>query len=382
MSDRFPRRCVVLVLLAAAIPISAPWAQSMATVPQRAVHPAAPTPAATSARADLVVDVHPGMELIAIMAYLAQNYPSPMDSKYKSDVWAWFARYRTHPTLAAFKAGQLFPDITELGLLNERAGAPFALPDSSSWFNSLGRERAHTMLRGAGDFAVASRFSEFRRAHAPMYRAWSSRVEAELQRSGALDSVRAFYQSASNQTVAPVRLYLEPLNNWGAHQIDVSRSLGRAADQVVRFQFGPSDDASLPDSPLTFAMSPGKVAIVWHEAGHAYVRSLMTQRASQIASLDRLFDANDENLKRQNIRTWSYAFEENLVRSVVAVLIGTSRGPDEMERETVRQAGDGFSLVPRIAALLQREYCGHRDRYPTLNDFAPRLLDVLAAPSR
>lgn len=380
MSDRFTRHCAALALFAVAIPSSILRGQSTATATRPQARTDSPNPVARSASADLVVDVHPGMELIAIMAYLAQNYPTPMDSKYKTDVWSWFGRYRTHSALVAFKAGQLFPDVTELGLLNERAGAPFAIPDSSSWYNSLGRERARTMLRDAGDFAAASHFSEFRRMHVPMYHAWSVRVATELKRSGALDSVRAFYQSSNTPTVAPVRLYLEPLNNWGAHQIDVTRSLGRAADQVVRFQFGPSDDASLPDSPLTFAMSPGKVAIVWHEAGHAYVRSLMSQRATQIASLSRLFDASNEDLRRQNITTWEYALEENIVRSVVAVLIGATRGTKDLEREVARQAGDGFLLVPRITALLQQEYCGHRDRYPTLNDFAPRMLEALSTP--
>jgi Domain of unknown function (DUF4932) len=327
----------------------------------------------------LTVEVNPGMELIAIMAWLAQRYPTPPDSPYKTDAWAHFRRFRTHPALAAFKAGRMFPDFTETGLWFTGGSArTLTLPDSSSWYTSFGRDRVAALLQGAIAFARDSHFDEFHRAHQVAYSVWSRSVQTGLERDSTLITVeRFFHATQSPENGATVRLYLEPLNGWGAHFIIPAGRADISADGIVRFQFGPESNQRLPDSPVTFTVDDNATGTVWHEAGHGFVAPMMRAHATRIAALNRLFDSTNTSLVRQGITSWPYALEENLVRSVVAVLIGSRRGPSVMRDEVREQADKGFVWVPRLADLLQTEYLTHRDRYPTLESFAERMFTML-----
>ncbi|MCC6243954.1 MAG: DUF4932 domain-containing protein [Gemmatimonadaceae bacterium] len=328
----------------------------------------------------LTVDVHPGLELLAIMAYLGQRYPTPLDSKYKSDVWTYFKRFRNHPALDSVRSAPLYPDFTEIGLaLGDPTRPSAGLPDSSGWYATHGRGRMTAILKSAARFAKDTRFDAFRRAHAADYVAWSTQVKAALAKSNALATVERFYRDPNGAAPpARVRLYLEPLNNWGAHQIDIGHASGAPADRIVRFQFGPDGASPLPDSPLSFDLDGRGIATVWHEVGHDFIRSLMSEYEQQISALSRLYESTDVNLRRQNVTTWRYAFEENVIRAVVAVVIGTARGQKERDAEVKAQVARGFVFVPALADLLQREYVGHRDTYPTFERFAPRMLEILA----
>lgn len=341
-------------------------------------------PAATGVESDVAraapptVDVHPGMELLAIMAWLAGRYPAPPDSRYKSDVWRHFARYRHHPALDAIRQAALYPDFTETGLWLHGPELTPTLPDSSTWYTSMGRERVAAILRGVSPFAKASHFAEFRARHRAEYAEWSRVVADELQRVGALAAVERFYRGDSvSGSGASVELHLEPLNGWGAHMITLPPVRGTPPDDVVRFQIGPRDDGMLPDSPLRFAVSRGVIETTWHEAGHSFARALLAAHASGISGLSRLFDSTNTNLQRQNVRTWSYAFEENLVRSVVAAMIGDARGPEAMNTAIAEEVGGGFVWVPLLTELLRREYVPARTSYPTLDRFAGRIVEVL-----
>jgi hypothetical protein len=329
----------------------------------------------------LTVEVNPGMELIAIMAWLAGRYPTPPDSKYKTDVWNHFARFRTHSALDAIRAGQLFPDFTETGLWLGGFPAPvLALPESSTWYTAMGRARVETILQGAIRFAKDSHFAEFRRSHVAEYAAWSSVLSADLRKSGALTVVERFYRSDAQIGAggAIVHLYLEPLNGWGAHMISAAKSAGANADGTIRFQLGPAGGQTLPDSPLSYALNRSVQETIWHEAGHGFVKSLLLAKAAGVDSLGRLFDSTNTNLARQNIKSWSYAFEECLVRSVVAAMIGEARGTAVMQATVAQEYQNGFVWVPLLTDLLRREYIAERSRYPTLDSFSGRILEALA----
>ena len=327
----------------------------------------------------LSVEVNRGMELLAIMAWIAQRYPTPPDSPYKSDVWAHFSRFRTHRSLVAFRAGKMFPDFTETGLwLTGIKSLTVSMPDSSQWYTTFGRERVTMLLHGAAVFARDSHFEQFHRAHQAAYAAWARSVQVGLERDSTLNTVEGFFHVARTQeNGARVRLYLEPLNGWGAHFIIPAGRADISADGIVRFQFGPESDQRLPSSPVSFTVTDNLTATVWHEAGHGFVAPMMRANAARITALSRLFDSSNTSLVRQSITTWSYAFEENLVRSVVAVLIGSRRGPVAMRDDVREQADNGFVWVPRLTDLLQQEYLTRRDTYPTLDSFSDRILTML-----
>lgn len=348
----------------------------------RPVPASPPCPPAAAADTGLIVEVNAGMELLQVMGWLAQRYPTPPDSRYKTDAWARFGRFRDDAALAPLRTGPLYSDFTELGLWMTRCPRPVVcLPDSSSYYPLMGRARVAAIFQGAARFAATSQFDAFRRRHRADHAAWIARVRADMQQRGVLTTVERFYRGpvTTGRPGAAVHVYLEPFNGWGAHMIDLPTVTGRAPDGVVRFQFGPEMEHSLPSSPSNFAMSEQLTQLVWHEAGHAFVKPLLTDHATEIDALARLFDADNGALQRQHVTTWRYAFEENLVRSVVAVLIGAARGPAAMDAETTRQASAGFVWVPLLADVIRQGYVPNRSAFPTFDAFSGRLLQALAA---
>ena len=314
--------------------------------------------------------VHPGVELVATLMWLAGRYPPPADSRYKTELWARFGRYRADPAVVRFRdlTGELYPDLTETGLLLNICGAPpvaqapvipssLTRPDSSSWFRNYGRDSLLAALEGATRFATARGFCAFHQAHRREYAAWSRGLEADLARRHALDAVASFYNAPNAGT--SVTVYLEPLNNWGAHAIDFSLLAGEAAAGRIAFLLGPDASAGRwPDSPISYLGDASMVSTVWHEASHTYLAPILASQAAAIDSLSRLFDPDDRQLQQQRITTWRYAFEENLVRAVVATLVGEAVGAEAGRREVRTQSERGFRYVPALADLIRTRYVG------------------------
>ena len=94
------------------------------------------------------------------------------------------------------------------------------VPDTSHWYGTYGRGRVTAILRGAAQFATDTRFADFRRAHAADCTSWTSHIKTELTKNNVLSRVEQFYRAPTAVGAgAEVRLYLEPSNNWGAHQL-------------------------------------------------------------------------------------------------------------------------------------------------------------------
>lgn len=338
---------------------------------------AAPAVSAQQAGGELSAAVDPGAELVGIMLWVSGSYPQPVDSAYKTDVWAHFGPFRDSPTLARLKRLDTYPDLTEVGL--QIQGFPSAravLPDSMSWYGAYTRDTTAALLADALAFAAATDFWTFYEAHRADYAAWGAQFEQGLSERGALSTLDAFFRTGTSRP--RVTVLLEPLNGWGAHAVDFLRLRGEPNGDRVTFQIGPSSSGeTLPESPVRFSVSDQTVATVWHEGSHIYLRALLDRSQAEIAQTERLFDA--PALARQNVTTWSYAFEENLVRAVTAVLVRQAGGEDAYQREVRTQTGRGLVYTGSLAELIADEYVPHPERYPDFDAFFPRILARLAA---
>ncbi len=322
--------------------------------------------------------INAGMELIAIMLWLSGKYPMPMDSKYKSEVWTYFSKYKQHPALERIKKSQIYPDFTEIGLLlSDFPDFKIETPENSSWYQVAGgKENVVGILNDAKIFAKETKFWKFYQKHQPEYAGLTDNFAAELKEKSVLPTIDSFFRYGASRPRPQVTIYLESLNNWGAHAVDFQRLRGQPNGERVTFQIGPVEqDRQLPDSSLAFKTNRQTIQNVWHEASHIYLRKALADNKAQIVKLERLFNA--PALASQNIKTWDYAFEENLVRAIVAAVTKQNLGEDAYTREIAAQTQRGFIYTNDIAEIILSKYVSDSNRYPTFDSFMPEIIAMM-----
>jgi len=115
--------------------------------------------------------------------------------------------------------------------------------------------------------------------------------------------------------------------------------------------------------------------VAWHEGSHVYVRPIIERYRAELPKTERLF--NKGMLASQNITTWEYCLDENVVRAISAVLIREARGEKAFQQELDTQVKRrGFLYTRIIAELIVNEYLG-ATTYNTFDNFFPLILRKL-----
>lgn len=332
--------------------------------------------AAVAQETTLKTKIDPGAELITIMMWVAGRYPMPMDSKYKSDVWARFGKYKDHPTLKRMKDTQMYPDFTEMGLL--MSGFPdvkIDMPETNKWYEKKeGKDHIVGIMNDAREFARVTGYWKFYQKNLAEFARMEKEFADDLKAKDALAPVESFFRIADKPGRRPqVTIYMEPLNNWGAHAINYERLRGEPNGDRVEFQIGPVEqDTQLPDSPIKFSATRQTVQNVWHESSHVFLKKALDDNKDRIEKLVRLFNA--PALESQNIKTWDYALEENIVRAIVAVITKQKFGDEAGNREIAGQTQRGFIYAKEIAELIEGKYVTGTQNF---DDFMPTILTML-----
>lgn len=110
---------------------------------------------------------------------------------------------------------------------------------------------------------------------------------------------------------------------------------------------------------------------LWHQLSHGYWDERVEAARAELA-------ARTDGRKEPCFGSWEQCVKENVVRAVTARLIEKSQGPGAAKRFLKNGDEDLFPRMPELIAKLQ-EYEAHRDRYPTLDAFLPRLFEAFPA---
>lgn len=107
---------------------------------------------------------------------------------------------------------------------------------------------------------------------------------------------------------------------------------------------------------------------LWHQLAHG----LFDERVEKArADLETRTDGRREPC----FGAWEQCVKENLVRAVTARLIEASAGPKAARRFLFNGDEDLYPMMPELLKRL-KEYEADRAKYPTLDDFLPRLFDA------
>ena len=333
-----------------------------------------PAPATTPAR--VTVMVHPGIELFTVVQLLAGQYPMPNPSAYATDAQTYFAPFANHPAVQHVKKmGRVYSDLPELGYCFDNFPAIRAYyPDSLNWYSMYGKDTVQTYMRLCQQFYQDTHFWDFYQQHQAAYTAWAGPVQTELVRQGLVAKLDSFYRFAGD---ARWVVCLDPLNSWGAHTIMTKQINPRYAGQIV-YNVGYFERKSKATDPPAFTIGSESVNMVWHEGSHSITHDLQKKYQADIAKLAYLLNEKDEGMKRNNIKTWAHAFDENLVRGIVIALFRQHRIPQEARKQAAREIVGDFLYAGDIADVLTKEYVGN-PVYRDFNAFFPRIMTYLAA---
>lgn len=324
--------------------------------------------AATTAEVAVIVD--PRIEVASAVQLLDGDYPlvTPYDSDHRRAVAAYFAHAADHPAVTIFRRirGQGFAfDVVPKTLL--RASPPpsmrLVLPLGEE-LESRGPDPADVrdFVEALGEFARDTDFDRFFAAHMTTHRRWIEETSPLVQQAS--DEVTAY----GGTDLGRRTVVLGPLLHDGGFAARLD------GDEREAFAFvGPSGVA---DGRPVFGPADRIAGLVSHEFAHLFVNPLADAHADDVAALASLYEPIADAMARQAYPSWKIAWNEHVVRAVVARLVLDRSGPDAAEGELARQEERGFRYVRALAARLA-EYENARDRYPTLADFYPLLLAEL-----
>ena len=117
------------------------------------------------------------------------------------------------------------------------------------------------------------------------------------------------------------------------------------------------------------------VGTIIHEFCHSYTNAIVDRHAEEFREAgEALFAHVEDSMRRQAYGTWKTMIYESLVRASVIRYLHRFESPGSVRREIGRQNQRGFGWIEGLSNLLG-EYEENRDKYATLDDFAPRLVE-------
>lgn len=107
---------------------------------------------------------------------------------------------------------------------------------------------------------------------------------------------------------------------------------------------------------------------LWHQLAHGLWDEKVEQARAELAT-------RTDGRKDPCFGAWEQCVKENLVRAVTARLIERASGPRAAKRFLHNGDQDLYPVMPELLDRL-REYEAHRELYPTLDSYLPKLFEA------
>ncbi|MFT3826683.1 MAG: DUF4932 domain-containing protein [Chitinophagaceae bacterium] len=321
---------------------------------------------------NMSITVQEGIELLSVVQYLGCQLSNSTPSSYKQELKKYFLLYRTHAAVTTmFMFGQtIYPDLTEFGLLfyNFPNIKMKAMPDSSTWYRHIPRPELEKYFQQCMQFYKDSKFHTFYSSHQADYAAWGSALQKKMD-----DPVKIFSDLFDTKGNMKWSVFLDPLNDWGAHTI-VPSKLSAGLKNNIMYQVGYFGDK---DSAGNMVFKMDVYDFTWHEGAHAISDAILTQYYSQIDSLSYLMKG-DAALQKQNINDWHRYFDELVARSVSIALHKEYRSTADYEKLLQFEASRGFTHVRTVSDVVYNEFV-HQKNVKSFEEVFPKIFEALRA---
>jgi hypothetical protein len=341
---------------------------------QGTAKPALPATEPTSRRSVIDVTVDERVELMCIIFRLAgsSEYRMGRIQSYARDVDRYFAPVKDHAAVgmaqrlrnsrgisydAPMSLAVHLSDAAELKPLVPLETIPTDL--DSRWQPGDVRR----FLAAAREFARESHFDRFMEEHRPLYAQACQRMRQVLERDAHLEWFDAFFGVRSD---VRFHLALGMLNGGGCYGSRCRTANGE--DIYCILGVWASDRKGNP----TFGGDV--VPTVVHEFGHSYTNPLVEAHLAELEPAGmRLFPLVADLMRRQAYGNWRTMMYESLLRACVVRYRVAHEGAMAGLSEIAIQHQCGFVWTGELSTLLA-DYEQHRQTYPTVDAFMPRVV--------
>ncbi|MDZ7620050.1 MAG: DUF4932 domain-containing protein [Patescibacteria group bacterium] len=325
------------------------------------------------------VAVDPRIELFSIIFRLAGNheYCQGRVDSYTKAIDAHFGRFKDHPVVAMARQlrtdhGVSFDAPMSLAVLLKDAETLEPLTPLVPWPKSLDRrwtvESVGAFLSAARQFIRDASFFEFFEKHRPEYAIAESRLREVLDKEGHLEWFGEFFGERPGARFTVVLGML----NGGCCYGGRARAGEDVEDLYCILGVWLTDAEGMP------RFDGSVVPLVVHEFCHSFANPFIDRHARELDEAgNRLFTDAASAMRSQAYASGRTVLYESLVRACVVRHVRKYRGEKAAEKELREQKARKFTCVEALANALG-EYERQRDRYPTLESFAPRLVNVFA----
>jgi hypothetical protein len=343
----------------------------------------AASPMAPGSAHSLRVVVDPRVELLSLIFRLAGNpeYNKARVESYAEDAEKQFGKYRGHAVVKLARElrdtrGVSYDAVPSLAIqLSDAEQVKLKLP-LEPWPEGLDERwtapEVSNFLAAARQFVKGSSFQEFIEQHRPLYQTSVTRMQTLMEKEARLEWFDGYFGQRRHASFTVALELLSGGNCYGPHF--------RAADghEELYCVLGvwQTDKQGLPE----FTRNTLPTAV--HEFCHSYANPLIERHLAELqASGESLFGHVAGRMRSQNYGNGQTLLKESLVRVCVIRYLRQYEGEEAARRAIQAEKRNGFLWMPELSDLLG-DYEAHREPYPTLEDFAPRLVAFFAETAK
>jgi hypothetical protein len=321
------------------------------------------------------VTVDPRVELMAVIFRLAGNpeYSRCKIASYAKAVDEHFGPFRDHEAVklarnlrrtrrVSFDAVMsMAVHVTSADRLEERIPLDPRPPSLDARWRP---DEARQFLAAARRFVKETSFKDFIEKQQKLYGSSVSRLEAVLTEHGHLEWFDEFFGPRPG---ASFRVFAGLLNGPNCYGARCSTADGKEELYCV-LGVWKTDLSGMPSFDLTL------VATVVHEFCHSYTNPIVDRHEAELKKAgEAIFPHVAAAMRRQAYGNWKTMIYESLVRACTVRYTRRHQGVIAAWWEIRHHTQRKFLWVGDLAELLG-EYEKDRDKYPTLEDFAPRIV--------
>jgi hypothetical protein len=323
------------------------------------------------------VQVDPRVELFSIIFRLAgsDEYTQGQVPSYLRDVDAHFGPFRQHRVVQVAQrlrrtVGVGFDAPMSLAVLLTDAEKLETKTPLEPWPESLDQRwtvaSVQELLGAAREFVRDASFREFFEKHQPLYRTVESRMQAMLQQEGHLEWFHEFF---GERPAARFTVVLGLINGGCCYGPHCRTADGKEELYAVMGVWN-TDDKGIP----RFFTADGSIPTIIHEFCHSYTNGFVNRHFSALQTAgEKLYTPVASAMQSQAYGNGRTVLCESMVRACVVCYTRKYAGAEAAQQEIQRQSAQQFTCVGELSALLG-EYETQRGQYPTLEAFAPRLI--------
>jgi hypothetical protein len=331
--------------------------------------------AAPGSAHSLRVVVDPRAELLSLIFRLAgnreYNMPNVLES-YAKDAEKQFGKFRGHTVVTLARElresnSVSYDAVMSMAVHLTDAEDPRLKLPLQPWPEGLDQRwtapDSSNFLAAAQQFVKDSSFQQFIERHRPLYQTAVARMQSLIEKEAHLEWFDAYF---GRRPQASFTVVLGMLNGGGCYGPHFRAPDGREELYCV-LGVWQADQQGLP-------VFTGDIPTVVHEFCHSYANPIMERHQAELSAAgESLFAQVAGKMRSQAYGEAQTMLYESLVRVCVIRYLRQYEGEEAARRAIQGEKGNGFLWMPEMSDLLG-EYEAHRGQYPTLEDFAPRLV--------